>query len=614
MKKSIILFIAFAIFSSCEGYLDRYPLTSPNSETYLTGEEQVRSYVNGLYESLPSFSTWGIGIWEEESNSDNIVAEEYDTRLNGETQSGDGESNWTNYYIYLRDANYFLDKVNVPEDEMSADVISYIGEAYFFRAYWHFQILEEFGSVPIMDGFWDSIATLEGLQIDQSDRSDVAKFILNDLETAYSMLHPRSKESGLRFNQESALILAMRVALFEGTWEKYHAGSDFASATPDPDYFFGKVIEYGDLLGIGTSDLLYKKDNETDVAESFASMFYATDLSAVEEVTFWRMYSLSSGIYHTVQSYITGGMTVQSTPAGITKSLVDTYLDGDGNFIDPTDAKYKDFNTIFEDRDPRIYQTVMSSGATFKSANEPMLVRALVNPDPSEDQESDPDYDEETDPDADVNPPYIHGSGGYQCATGFHRRIGCDPAFESGSSATAYIYFRTAEALLAYAEAAAELGKADATIMQNTVGALRERAGMPYVTPKADPYFASGGDGYYGYEVDAYIQEIRRERRVELAMQGYRQMDLFRWAAHELFAGKTQKGAYFGEDGVLYQSYTVSQLESIERLGKSADNYLDPQAGVLPNGYGFKTGRDYLMPIPVSEMNLNQKMTQNPGW
>lgn len=72
---------------------------------------------------------------------------------------------------------------------------------------------------------------MEGLQIPASKRSDVARFILSDLKAAIgeipeakASLFPRSKYSGLRINKEAAAILAMRVALYEGSWEKYHKG------------------------------------------------------------------------------------------------------------------------------------------------------------------------------------------------------------------------------------------------------------------------------------------------------------------------------------------------------------------------------------------------------
>ena len=68
-----------------------------------------------------------------------------------------------------------------------------------------------------------------------------------------------------------------------------------------------------------------------------------------------------------------------------------------------------------------------------------------------------------------------------------------------------------------------------------------------------DPNFSD-----FGYEISANLQEIRRERRSELALQGFRFDDLMRWGAHKLIVNKRGQGAYLGEDGVLYKSFNTS--------------------------------------------------------
>ena len=112
-------------------------------------------------------------------------------------------------------------------------------------------------------------------------------------------------------------------------------------------------------------------------------------------------------------------------------------------------------------------------------------------------------------------------------------------------------------------------------MLSKTLKPLRARAGVTYVTPARDPNFTD-----YGYTLTPVMQEIRRERRVELALQGYRLDDLMRWAADKVIVGKRGKGAYLGHDG----------------------------------GYQFNPKRDYLLPIPPSELELNKQMKQNPGW
>ena len=156
----IVLIAGLGTFvSSCADFLDREPLTAPNNESFLSGEAQVRGYINGLYTALPSLPKFGMGIRGEEKNSDNILSEIYNKRLNGEETLFSSSENWETGYKNLRNVNYFFHYYLVPEEMETDEVKSLKGEAYFLRAYWHFVQLKKFGNIPIMDGFWDEHAT-----------------------------------------------------------------------------------------------------------------------------------------------------------------------------------------------------------------------------------------------------------------------------------------------------------------------------------------------------------------------------------------------------------------------------------------------------------------------
>ena len=160
-----------------------------------------------MYMALPAPSQYGMGVRGEEKNSDNILAEKYDLRLNGEYNAFSGSSEWQKGYQNLRNVNYFFYYYCVPENEETEDVLSLKGEAYFLRAYWHFYLLTRFGDIPLMDRLWDENATVAGLQIPPASRSDVAKFILEDLKTASEgMLQSRSKYSGLRIGNAGSFV------------------------------------------------------------------------------------------------------------------------------------------------------------------------------------------------------------------------------------------------------------------------------------------------------------------------------------------------------------------------------------------------------------------------
>ena len=587
-------FVAASIlpFSSCSDFLDREPITKPEAGNFLTGAIQVENYINGLYMTLPSFSKFGLGVRSEEKNSDNIIAEKYDARLHGQNNQFSGASDWQTGYQNLRKVNYFFHNYKVPEAQENEDVLSLKGEAYFLRAYWHFDLLKKFGSIPVMDAFWDENATIAGLQIPAKTRNEVARFILSDMVEAKNLLHSRGKYSGIRINKEAAMVLAMNVALYEGTWEKYHSSDDFASSTNESNYFLGEVINWGnELFGCGID--LYKTGQNP--GDAFAALFNSKDLSGMGEVLLWRKYSSDEGVFHDVNGNLKAGVVDSEGAAGITQSLVDNYLNADGTFIDPTNEKFKDFKETFEGRDPRLIQTVMNEGAKFASAitATPMHLEEYT------------DEKKNT-----ISPPKLAGDGNTRSLTGYHIRLGIDTTFVSGNGETALPIIRYAEGLLAYAEAAAELEMWSDDIANKTLKALRERAGVKYLAPAKDANFTD-----FGYTLTPVLQEIRRERRSELALQGFRLDDLMRWKADKLIVGKRGKGAYVGDESILFKSYSPDNQKRIrERLTLDDNKWADPMAGTLPSGYQFHADRDYLLPIPPSELELNKKLKQNPKW
>ena len=299
---------------------------------------------------------------------------------------------------------------------------------------------------------------------------------------------------------------------------------------------------------------------------------------------------------------LASGVVDSDGAAGISQSLVDNYLNANGTFIDPTESEYKrDFNKTFEGRDPRLLETVMSTGHKFRSATvtRPMCVK---------------EYTGNKEEDAKILPPYLTGDGNGRNVTGYHTALGVDTTYQKETFwDTGLVIIRYAEALLAYAEAAEELGQCTPEVLNKTIKPLRERAGVVYVEPGiVDPNFTN-----FGYNISAKLQEIRRERRSELALQGFRFDDLMRWGGHKLIVNQRGRGAYLGEDGVLYKSFNTSNQETADALKRvlvDTDKMMDPLQGLLPNGYQFNPGRDYLLPISPDELALNKRLNQNPGW
>ena len=378
-----------------------------------------------------------------------------------------------------------------------------------------------------------------------------------------------------------------------------------------------EVFNFGKYKGMSVTDVL-KRDpgyyswilnsdftlntkatdkSAVNIEDAYAHVFNSKDLSDMTEVVFWKKYSIADGVIHNLSSNLGAGYVDNSGPAGLSQSLVDNYLNADGTPIDPADGIFKDFNLTFKGRDGRLLATVMHSNCKFKSTSPESKSKAMLVEEYSEENKSV------------VRPPYLTEGGPARNATGYHIRMSIDTTYVSGQGETSLPMIRYAEALLAYAEAAEELGKCTPAVLEKTLKPLRERAGVTYADPsEIDPNFTD-----FGYAISANLQEIRRERRAELALQGFRLDDLMRWRAHKLIQGKRGTGAYFGTDGVLYKAFDPKSAADLKTI-LTTDGWLDPQKELLPRGYQFDSNRDYLLPVPPSEISLNHELKQNPGW
>jgi hypothetical protein len=166
---------------------------------------------------------------------------------------------------------------------------------------------------------------------------------------------------------------------------------------------------------------------------------------------------------------------------------------------------------------------------------------------------------------------------------------------------------RYGEALLNYAEAKAELGTITQADLDMSINLLRDRVGMPHMdlNPPMDPRYADWG-------VSSLIVEIRRERRVELFMEGFRYDDLRRWKLGKEFL-KPDLGmrwddansSRFNPDGATLNIKT-KMVDGVP--------YLAPYVGTDWEGPVFDENKNYLWPLPLNAIAQNPALGQNPGY
>lgn len=569
--KIIISFIAFGIvLAGCEkDFLQRSPLDEVENSAFFTDPEHLKTYVNQFYNStiFTRYANHG-----NDFDSDNQIRINIDQRLEGtRVISSTGSIPFAN----VRSINYFFDNYKrVEANHPLSAYKQYLGEAYFFRAVIYFNLLQDYGDIPWITTELNSESP--DLYKPRDPRNIVADNIIAQLDSAAKYLTEDKTSGAGRINKWMALLMQSRVALYEGTWEKYHNGTDFGVANPQPDKYFNKAVEAAEqIMTSNLYDIYATGSPFTDYKDLFALRDYSTN----KEVMFWKKYdnNLSRGS----SAFVNDRNFRMETPSGntITKQLADSYLAIDGKPItgNPNFMGYSTLKLEGQNRDPRFFQTIASPDDVWKiAAGTPNKFWKEV-------------YDKRNTT-ADYNAPT-----GYLIVKGYNpNMIYHVQQFEETPS----ILYRYAEVLLNYAEAKAELGTINQTDIDKTIKKLRDRVGMPNLiltSITTDPKWDFP-------TLSPIINEVRRERRVELALEGFRLPDILRWAAaDELIFEKRPKG--------FLASQHPTNTTPVDNEG-----FLDPYKNTIPNGYGFKLDRDYLNSIPVSERVLNPELTQNPGW
>ena len=590
---------------SCnDGFMERYPMDKISDGYFWKSTNDLRLYINNLYsraDLLPRDDGWGsIGIygWDASNGSDAQVFYQYNTRMNGEGTVPSSGGGWaTGDWESLRNINYFMERYKSVEALSSFDAVKqYVGEALFFRSVFYFAKLRRFGDLP-----WSSTTVTvssDALFAGRLPRNQVVDSIMYDLDRAVDYLPARGSGAWTgRVTRETAMALQARIALYEGTWEKYHANGVFAAASNQSVKFLQKAADVaGALIGMSES-VGWPALHNVGVKDGYRDLFNQTDYAGNREMIFWKKYEAG------VNTNNWGRYSSNGAGRGGTKNMVDSYLKIDGTPVTPG---YDDATLlkVAQNRDPRLEQTIqINDGNHFRwqSASPP---RYFIAPafDGWDSEESCPT--------------------GYQIYKGHNFRLADARGGDQGIEAM--IYFRFGETLLIFAEAKAELGTLTQSDLDRSINKLRERVGMPplNMSVATDPNFEFAS-------LSPIIQAIRRERKVELAFEGFRVDDIMRWAAaNELIVGKIPVGAKLAQwKNFNFSDYLPEATPDVERqtvfnervnaLTTDENGYIKIFKNTLnggTEGFRFNVNRDYLYPIPTNELTLNPALKQNPGW
>lgn len=446
-----------------------------------------------------------------------------------------------------------------------------------------------------------------------------------------SVCSPKSNSfTAHRLNRECALLFKSRVALYEATWEKYHAGTarvpggpgwpgDAASFNTDMNaeikFFLDQAIESAKLVG-----------DESTLMDDYAGLYNKTDLSNQRsEVLLWRMYSEDAKVQNQVVGATHGYGSIKTEEGtfvfvhgdgtGFTRSLVDSYLMSNGLPIYATGSNYqgdKSLVSTMTDRDLRLVTSVGKPGDKIMTFNGEDIMFQL--------------------------PGLTAAAGGIRVtSTGYIPRKGWidNDVVYNNAYPLALPIFRAAEAYLNYIEAYyLRYNTLEDATLDKYWKALRSRAGVDtdYKKTIAATDLTKEIDlaRYSGTQlVDATLYNIRRERRSEFIAEGMRKADLYRWRALDMMQNYWVEGMNYWDEfhtefeaacEACKQTYTAPNDASVSK-------YLRPQGKndyvIKNNGYCFETA-NYLSPISYDVFRLSTPeeggdvstsvVYQNPGW
>lgn len=541
LKRMKFLPIICILLVSCED-LDLAPENQFTDSNYWTSVSKAQTFLNTAYSQMHNsqyfFYNEGLSDNAFNGRGDNAGAASlgagiYDPSL------GRIKEEWNSRYAGIKTCNLLIENIDrVPNADPNV-IARMTAEARFLRAFQHFQLTTWFGDIPLLK---KDIPLTEASTISRTSHSEVVQFILSELDAVIAVL-PKNTAYAVgdrgKITMGAAVALKARVLLYEGRWE------EVAQIT---EQFM--TMSFGQYSLFSSYEGLFQQQNEYN-SEDILSLQYVPQFRMWGE--FFDMAPLSAG--------------ARLNALAPTQELVDSYLMLNGKKISETGSGYTE-NNPYINRDPRLTATVVYDQYNWKESDgstRTIHIKPGSFPDP--------------DPNKAGPDEFVQGSSA--TPTGYYTRKYYDVQhLTSLQSGLNLMLFRYADILLMYAEAKNELNQMNNAVWDQSIRALRSRAGF---TDAAALSFNSSLGQLGQREI------IRNERRSEFAMEGLRIFDIRRWKIAENVLNGYAHGAKFG---VL-----------------SVDN------GYLRvNLRTFDPEKHYLWPIPRDERLVNPNLSQNPNW
>jgi len=607
MKNILFLFCAALVLISCDSLLDVTPKTDMTDVNFWLTEAHFKGASIQLYNQLPNKGQDGRG---DDLFNRNTKYGQNTGRWTLPNTSGD----WTDPYRGIASANNIIENaLTSPAPEAIRN--RYRAEALFFRAYWHFDLVCKYGDVPLVLKTFKETKDPD-LKMGRAPRETVIQQCYDDLREAIKYLPTRASLASTtdeferrRVTRSAALGLIMRIGLNEGTMRKYHnIGSDWQA------HLDAAIAAYQELKGEGHQ--LYTGDG----TRAYLGMLIEERNNVNLEIIFAKAHG-PNGTIGAAGSTNGANNTNYSVACqeewAATRYMIDTYLYEDGlpgnksaYYLPPADeVSYNSPLGYNADgvtpnghpRDPRLALTFWRHGDP--DDNSSVTVAGLKIA-----------WRERR------GEPFNYYYNTSRHAPGYHQKKGHIGDYaRAGTNADGCdnIIIRWGEMLISYAEALYEKnGSITDAQLDETVNALRARAGFKAKLTNA---FASAN----GLNM---LDEIRRERTVELMLEGRRYNDIIRWKIAEKVLPKavigtkitvSEIGADSNVDGAPLTDAKGMYKNKVEYTRADSNNDTSANMFVWEESSvrSFKPDRDYFYPIPTNEIvKSDGNIIQNPKW
>jgi len=527
IKLSVAVISFLAVFSTSCVDLDVVPKDRLSDITFWEKPDAAIDAVNTCYTNLMSADE----VLFADAMTDNAYCKGGHNQAigNGSFSTDDGYvlSVWGSKYAGIRNCNILLDNIDKVPGLTVELKNRYMSEAKVIRAYLYFELYSKFGDIPY---FTNTISIDESQKIARTPKAEIVTALLTeltDIEDNNFLPESYSGKDKGRVTRYAAMGLKSRILLFEGRWAEVKAETE-------------KIIGKFSLF------------------PGYEGLFYAQN-EGNSEVILDIQYMLNSRENSVEYLFLPPSLGGYASLAPL-QELVDSYVASDGLPIS-TSTLYSTA-TPYLNRDPRLAATIIYTGNSYKMADGTNKVI---------------DCEKGSNKDG-------YGFSSDCTPTGYYFKKYFDKDYRLTVSASALntILIRYADILLMNAEANAELGTLNSAVWDATIKPIRTRAGFTNVLALNFPTGSSQSD---------LITIVRRERRSELAFEGLRHKDIFRWKIAET----VMNGPCHG-------------LKTNDIIGVDATGH------IIVETRNFDKAKHYLWAIPQTERDLNANLTENPNW